>query len=70
MLWGSRSTRTVALAAAVAADGYAVLAWILLRYAVAATRNALASPVVGALSLVVATAAGMAVLLRGRFGTG
>jgi hypothetical protein len=60
VLGGSPSRGTVAVAAAIAADGYAVLAGFALRYAVPATRDVLTTGVIGGLSLLVGLAVGVA----------
>ena len=57
----SPSRGTVAVGAAIAADGYAVLAGFALRYAVSATRDVLSTAVIGGLSLAVGVAVGVVV---------
>ncbi len=64
VLGRSPSGGTVAMAAAIAAIGYAVMAGLTLRYAASATRDVLSTPVIAGFSLVVGVAVGFAVWSR------
>ncbi|MFB6309821.1 MAG: hypothetical protein ABEH64_01435 [Salinirussus sp.] len=58
------SAGTVALSAAIAADGYTVLAGFALRYTISATRATLTPAVIGGSSLVIAVVVGLVVYVR------
>lgn len=63
-LGAAASPARLAIAAAVATEGYAVLGGFAIRYAVASTRSVLRFSVIGGLSLLLAVSIGVAVWYR------